>query len=132
MPIEYKRDPAITAEELASVFERSGIRRPVDDLVRMQRMLDAADLTFAAYDGEKLIGYARSLTDFCFCCYLSDLAVDKAYQRNGIGKELVHRVQSAIGEETAMLLLSAPDAMEYYPHIGFDKAENAWIIKRKR
>jgi len=107
-------------------------RNDGDGLVRVaeQRMLDAADLTFAAYDGAKLIGYARSLTDFCFCCYLSDLAVRKEYQSKGIGKELVARTKEIIGEQCMLLLLSAPGAMDYYSKIGMEKVTNGFIIKR--
>ena len=130
--IDYRRDPAVTAEEVADCFRRSGIRRPVDDVGRIGRMLKHANLTICAFDGDKLVGIARSLTDFSYCCYLSDLAVDKEYQRRGIGQELIRLMEEAIGEESMLLLLAAPDAMPYYPHVGFDKAENAWIKKRKR
>jgi N-acetylglutamate synthase-like GNAT family acetyltransferase len=83
-----------------------------------------------ARDNGQLVGIARALTDFCFCCYLSDLAVDRDYQRSGIGARLVRMVEGAIGEQTMLLLLSAPEAMDYYPKIGFQKVENGWMIKR--
>jgi predicted N-acetyltransferase YhbS len=130
--IDYRRDPNVSAEEVADCFRRSGIRRPVDDIDRIGRMLWHANLTFCAFDGDRLVGVARSLTDFAYCCYLSDLAVDKEYQRQGVGQELIRRTEGAIGEESMLLLLAAPDAMEYYPHVGFEKAENAWIKKRKK
>jgi len=131
MTIEYRTNYPVTAESVANVFRRSGIRRPVDDLARIQKMLDHADLTVSAWDGERLIGIGRALTDFSFCCYLSDLAVDREYQRKGIGRVLVAHIQEIIGKDTMLLLLSAPEAMAYYPHIGFEKAENAWIIHRQ-
>ncbi len=81
---------------------------------------------------ETLVGIARCLTDFAYCCYLSDLAVDREYQRQGIGKQLVKRVQEAIGDESMLLLLAAPTAMDYYPYIGFNKVDNAWMLPRKR
>jgi ribosomal protein S18 acetylase RimI-like enzyme len=132
MKLNYRIDAPVTAEMVAALFRVSGIRRPIDDLPRIQKMLDHANLTITAWDEEKLVGIARALTDFSFCCYLSDLAVDKAYQRQGIGKELVCRVQEAIGEESMLLLLAAPAAMDYYPHIGFQKVDRAWAIDRKR
>lgn len=130
--LTYLINVPVTAQMVANLFLASGIRRPVDDLPRIQKMLDHANLTITAWDGEKLVGIARALTDFSFCCYLSDLAVDKAYQRQGIGKELVRRVQEAIGEESMLLLLAAPEAREYYPHIGFQKVDRAWGFDRKR
>jgi ribosomal protein S18 acetylase RimI-like enzyme len=80
----------------------------------------------------KLVGVSRSLTDFCYCCYLSDLAVRKEYQTSGIGKKLIELTKSVIGDQTALILLSAPAAMEFYPKIGFSKIENGFIIKRSK
>src|SRR5690348_13283899 len=133
MAITYSSKSHITAQQLADVFRHSGIRRPVDDLGRMQQMIDRADLTVTAWDGEKLVGVSRSLTDFCFACYLSDLAVDRAYQRQGIGKELVRLTREAIGQQTTLVLIAAPEAVNYYPKIGFDAlAERGYFINRTR
>ncbi|MGN1387635.1 MAG: GNAT family N-acetyltransferase [Bacillus sp. (in: firmicutes)] len=128
--INYKINAPIAAEQFSQVFRASGIRRPVDDLPRLQKMLDHADLLITAWDGEQLVGVARSITDFSYCCYLSDLAVDKSHQSQGIGKELVRQTQRQLSEEVALILLSAPTAMEFYPHIGFQKIENGFIIPR--
>lgn len=130
--IEYRLNAPVTGEEVADVFVRSGINRPTDDIDRIQKMLDQANLTITAWHGQKLIGIARSLTDFCYCCYLSDLAVDTEYQRGGVGKELIQQTQRQLSEQVSLILLSAPTAMSYYPKVGFDKVENAWIIRRKR
>ncbi len=132
MEITYRVNAPVTTEAVIDLFRASGIRRPVDQPERIGRMLQHANLTITAWDGEKLVGIARALTDFSFCCYLSDLAVDSAYQRGGIGKELVRRVQAAIGDESMLLLLAAPEAMAYYPHIGFQKVDRAWEIRRKK
>ncbi|MBO0959711.1 GNAT family N-acetyltransferase [Neobacillus sp. MM2021_6] len=130
--IDFRIGTAVTAEELSDVFERSGIRRPVDDLPRLQRMIEHSDLLITAWDEQTLVGVARAVTDFSYCCYLSDLAVNKDYQKKGIGKELVRLVQEQIGEEVTLLLLSAPTAMEYYPQIGFNKVENGFIMPRTK
>ncbi|TCM95689.1 putative N-acetyltransferase YhbS [Paenibacillus sp. BK033] len=132
MPVEYRIEAPVTAVQVAEVFRSSGIKRPVDDLPRIQKMIDNADLILSAWDGEELVGIARAVTDFAYCCYLSDLAVSKTHQRLGIGTNLVNRLQEHLGEEVALLLLSAPSAMDYYPRIGFDKADNAFLIKRVR
>jgi N-acetylglutamate synthase-like GNAT family acetyltransferase len=125
--IEHARK--ITAQQLASVFARSGINRPTHNLTLMQAMVDTADSLVTAWDGDLLIGVARSLTDFCRSCYLADLAVDRAYQKHGVGKRLVEQVRGAIGADTILLLLAAPAAMDYYPKIGFDLIENGYVIK---
>ena len=129
--IIYKSNEDITAEQLSQVFRTSGIKRPVDDLSRLQKMLDNGDILITAWDGDQLVGIARSITDYSYCCYLSDLAVNKNYQSLGIGKELVRQTQLHISEEVALILLSSPIAMEFYPHIGFKKVENGFIIPRQ-
>jgi len=77
------------------------------------------------------VGIARALTDFSYCCYLSDLAVARQYQRHGIGRELIQRVKRCVGDKSMLLLLSSPEAMQYYPRIGLEPVANGWIIKRK-
>ncbi|MGL5127622.1 MAG: GNAT family N-acetyltransferase [Aeromonas popoffii] len=132
LQILYRRDVDITPAQLAQVFRRSGIRRPVDDLPRIAKMLEHGNLLVTAWDGERLVGVARALTDFCFCCYLSDLAVDREYQKQGIGATLIRSVKDAIGEQSMLLLLAAPEVMEYYPKAGFECVPNGWIIRRSK
>lgn len=132
MKIEYDRSGEVSPQELATVFERSGIRRPTGDLERMRRMIAGASLLVTARHERRLVGVARSLTDFCYACYLSDLAVDADYQRQGIGKKLIRQTQEAIGDEVMLLLIAAPTAMSYYPECGFAAMDRAWWIDRKR
>lgn len=122
---------AITAGQLASIFTRSGINRPAHDLERMRKMLDSADLLLTAWEGELLVGVARSLSDFCATCYLADLAVDRERQRRGIGAQLIARTRAIIGPDLNLLLLAAPGAMAYYPRLGFAAVDNGWIIRRR-
>lgn len=132
MNIVYARDGEVSATELAEVFKASGIRRPFQDLDRMARMIAGASLLISARHAGRLVGVARSLTDFCYACYLSDLAVDAAYQRRGIGKELIRQTQLAIGNESMILLIAAPEAMAYYPQCGFVAMDRAWYSDRKK
>jgi N-acetylglutamate synthase-like GNAT family acetyltransferase len=129
--ITYSEDKHQDAKDVANVFKESGIRRPYEVIERIQRMIDNSDVVISAWLDGKMIGIARALTDFSYCCYLSDLAVDVKYQKHGVGKELVKLVQAKIGDECVLILLSAPEALEYYPKIGFDRADNAFVIKRK-
>jgi N-acetylglutamate synthase-like GNAT family acetyltransferase len=128
--IEYRHNFPLEPVDVAAVFDASGIRRPTKDLARIERMFANADLILSAWHEGKLIGVCRALTDFSYCCYLSDLAVSNTYQKLGIGRELIARVQASIGDEVALILLSAPEAMEYYPKVGFEKIENGFIVKR--
>lgn len=128
--IQYQLDHKLTPTQLADIFDRAGLNRPTDDLARMAQMLAHGDILITAWDADKLVGVARSLTDFCFCCYLSDLAVDENYQHRGIGKQLIAMTQEKIGPKTTLLLLAAPTAMAYYPKVGFEAVPNGWTIKR--
>lgn len=130
MAIQYKINVPLHSREVSDVFKSSGIKRPVDDMDRIQRMIDHADVNVSAWDGDILVGIARAITDYSYCCYLSDLAVSKPYQRRGIGTELINQLREHLGEEVSLLLLSAPTAMEYYPKVGFEKTEKAFLIPR--
>jgi len=130
--IEYRRDAAITAAELADLFRRSGIRRPVDDPDRLSAMIRNGSLMITAWRSGRLVGVARALTDFSYCCYLSDLAVDRDLQGVGIGSELVRRTKAAAGDQSMLLVLSAPEAMGFYRKIGMEPVDSGWIIKRSR
>lgn len=130
--IHYKDDKAQRAEDVAEVFRTSGMKRPYEDVDRIARMIEHCDVLITGWDGDKMVGVARAITDYSYCCYLSDLAVDQAYQKQGIGKALVARVQQAIGEECSLVLLSAPGAVSYYPQLGFEKSERAYVVSRGR
>lgn len=132
MNITYSTAIIPATAEIIEVYKSSGINRPTADARRIAKMYANSGLVATAWDGEVLVGVARSLTDFCYACYLSDLAVRLEYQKLGIGKELVTITRKAIGPESMLLLLSAPAAMEYYPKIGMDKMDNAFMIKRER
>ena len=127
--ITYQQEQSLSPEEFVSVLNRSTLaeRRPVDDPERVKNMLQHANLTITARDNGKLVGVARSITDFAFCTYLSDLAVDEAYQKQGIGKELIRqtKLKSPLGK---LLLLAAPKAQTYYPRIGMRHFEHCFFI----
>jgi predicted N-acetyltransferase YhbS len=106
-----------------------GERRPLDDRERMAAMLQNANLVVTAWDRELLVGISRALTDFAYATYLSDLAVRLSHQRTGIGKELIRRTQAAAGPQATLILLSAPAAASYYPHVGFTQHPSAWFLK---
>lgn len=128
--ISYRTGNDLDLDQVIALYRSStlGERRPVDDRARMQQMLEKANLVITAWDGAKLVGIARSLSDFCYATYLSDLAVDETYQRQGIGKELIRLTQEA-GGQASVILLSAPKAVEYYPRIGMTAHPSAWWLR---
>ena len=130
MNITYRTDTIPPTADIIAVYESSGINRPTHNIERINKMYANSNLVLTAWDGGLLVGIARSLTDFCYACYLSDLAVSLEYQKAGIGKKLVELTKEHIGDECMLLLLAAPSAMEYYPKIGMEKLDNAFLIKR--
>jgi predicted N-acetyltransferase YhbS len=129
----YHQEPNLTPEEFIDVLVRStlGERRPVHEPERIRKMLANANLILTARVDGLLVGVSRALTDFAFCTYLSDLAVDERYQKQGIGRELIRRTHEAAGSDTALILLAAPKAQTYYPHIGMNRHESCWTIPRR-
>jgi predicted N-acetyltransferase YhbS len=131
MPIDYRTGNDLDLAAVIDLYRDStlGERRPVDDPGRMKRMLTEANLVITAWDGRELIGIVRSFTDFAYCTFVADLAVRLSRQRQGIGKELIRRTQAA-APDAYMALLAAPQAVDYYPRIGFRAHPSAWILDR--
>jgi hypothetical protein len=130
LKIENEVKGKVTAEELSKLFRSSGIKRPDDDIGRLNEMIFYSNSILKARENSKLVWIAMAMTDFRYCCYLSDLAFDSSYQRLGIGKKPVDIVKKQIGERSMLLLLSASGGMNYNPGIGFELISNAFLIKR--
>lgn len=135
MNLTFQTETEISPDEFVDVLRRSTLaeRRPVDEPETIRAMLEHADLIVTARSGEVLVGVSRAITDFAYCTYLSDLAaaVDVEFQKRGIGKELIRRTHKAASFNTTLILLAAPKAAGYYPHIGMTKHESCWIIPRQ-
>lgn len=130
MEIVYQIDTTPDTATIIDLYISSGLNRPIEDKERITKMYANSNLIVTAWDNDKLVGISRSITDFCYCCYLSDLAVRQEYKSAGIGKNLIALTKEKIGDQTMLLLLSAPTAMGYYPKVNFQKVENGFIIKR--
>ncbi|MGH7168713.1 MAG: GNAT family N-acetyltransferase [Gemmataceae bacterium] len=131
--VTYRQESDLAPEEFIDVLVRSTLaeRRPVHDLDTMRAMLKNADVILTARLDGLLVGVSRAITDFAFCTYLSDLAVDERHQRQGIGRELIRRTHEAAGLHTTLILLAAPKAQTYYPYIGMTKHDSCWVIARQ-
>jgi predicted N-acetyltransferase YhbS len=128
--IQYQIEEKLTVEEFRAILVRTtlGDRRPINEPERLAKMLEHGNLMVTARENGKLIGIARSLTDFLYCTYLSDLAVDEAYQKMGIGKELIRQTKLAT-PKAVLILLSAPTAVTYYPKVGLTQFEQCYILR---
>jgi GNAT superfamily N-acetyltransferase len=133
MTIAYAREDNLGATEFIDVLRRSGLaeRRPVDDVARIEAMLAHANLIVTARDAGRLVGVSRALSDFSYCCYLSDLAVDRDCQRRGIGRALIAETRREAGPNAMCLLVSAPDAITFYRAIGMPQSASAFLYPRE-
>jgi GNAT superfamily N-acetyltransferase len=129
--IDYRVGNDLDLDDVIELYRAStlGERRPVDHRDRMAAMLEHANLVVTAWDGTRLVGISRAFSDFAFVTYLSDLAVRASHQRMGIGKELIRITRREGGPNAYIILLAAPKAVEYYPHVGFTLHESAWVLR---
>jgi len=131
MNIIYKVDADISVEQAIALYRNStlGERRPVDNPEIFKGMLENASVTVSAWHNDVLVGISRTLTDFTYVAYLSDLAVDAKFQKKGIGKQLIRETRGKLGKECMLVLLAAPKANKYYAKLGFESTPSAWIMR---
>ncbi len=130
MNITYCFDKRPLADEVIELYDNAGLPRPTSDKERIQKMFDNSNLVVTAWDNDLLVGVSRSITDWVWACYLSDLAVRDDYKKAGIGRQLINLTREKVGNQSMILLLSVPAAMKYYPKVGFERQESSFIINR--
>lgn len=130
MDVQFSLEPDLSAGEFIDLLHHStlAVRRPVLDPPRIEAMLRNAQIIATARSNQRLVGVSRAISDFAYCTYLSDLAVDESFQRQGIGKRLIEVTHEEAGRETTLILLAAPAAEEYYPKIGMHQHNSCWTI----
>ena len=130
-PVSFALEPDFAPTEFIDVLRRSGLaeRRPVDQADRILGMLDHASILAVARESSgRAVGVARAISDFTYCTYLSDLAVDRDFQRQSIGRALIQRVRDAGGGNATLVLLAAPAAVGYYPRLGLERHGSCWTM----
>jgi ribosomal protein S18 acetylase RimI-like enzyme len=130
--IIYKFDVVPTPTQVIELYNDAGLPRPTHDPKRIRAMFENSDLIVTAWNESKLVGVSRTITDWVWCSYLADLAVNPNYKRSGIGKSLIQLTRERVGEESMVLLLSVPTAIDYYPKVGCTKEDRAFIIHRTK
>lgn len=132
--IQYRVGNQLSVDDVLRLLHASTLaaRRPVDDPTVIADMIRHAQLLVSAWDGDRLVGLARTLTDFSYVGYLADLAIDAEYQRQGIGRELIARTREQMGPRSFLVLIAAPAATGYYPRIGFQQHPSAWVLQHEQ
>src|SRR5919108_1956575 len=126
LQVRYARESALDVSEFRRVLVESGLAatRPVDDEPRLRAMLTSADLIVTArldQPGAALVGLARGITDFVWCCYLAELAVSASAQGLGIGKGLLDEARRQLGPRVSLVLFSVPEAVGFYERVGMER-----------
>ncbi len=132
MEIIYRTNVVPDTDQISELYDKSGLPRPTNDKARITKMFENSNLIVSAWHNSNLVGVARSITDWVWSCYLADLAVSPEYKNSGIGKKLVDLTKENLGEQSMILLLSVPTAMDYYPKIGFSKEDRSFTILRSQ
>ncbi len=129
--ISYRVGNDLDLDEVLDLYRAStlGARRPIDDRAIFADMIRHANLVVTAWEGDLMVGISRSLTDFTYVAYLSDLAVRDSHQKLGIGRELIARTRAEMGPRSMIVLLAAPAAVDYYPKLGFTQHGSAWVLR---
>lgn len=133
MKIIFKTEIVPDLEEIIDLYDQSGYF-PIEErtnLARIKQMHDSADIVISAWHQNKLIGLSRAISDFCYCCYLSDICVRNKYKRQGIGHRLIQLTKEMAGKECKLILQSSPNAIEFYSKIGMEQINSAFIIQRE-
>jgi len=127
--ITYRTDIVPDSELIINLYIDAGLKRPVEDKNRIERMFNSSNLIITAWHNDKLVGLSRAMTDYGYWCYLADLAVRSNYQKQGIGHRLIHETKIKAGPDCTLLLLSAPTALSYYKKLGLENVSNAFVLK---
>lgn len=126
--MQYTNQQELSVEQLATVFKKAGLSRPVNNQQILEKMLSGASILWTAWDGDRLVGVARALIDYGHVCYLADLAVIDEYQHQGIGRKLVDNLKEQLGKDVTLVLFAAPGAMNYYSKLGFKNVNTGFMI----
>jgi predicted N-acetyltransferase YhbS len=132
MEIKYQTNVMPAVKQVIELYNAAGLPRPTDDSERIGKMFENSDLIVTAWDGDELVGVCRTITDWVWSSYLADLAVSPEHKKSGIGRKLIEITREKLGEQSMVLLLSVPTAMEYYPKVGFAKEDRAFMIDRSK
>ena len=124
------RSEKLTAEEYIDFLKRTdlGSQYPKERFAeRIPRLLENASISLAARNDEnRLIGVLLGLTDFAYWLYVTDLGVDRDYERQGIGRRLMKLAHETAGGEKdiAVYLIANENAVPFYEKLGMKKADD--------
>lgn len=117
--IHYRPVTLDDYKQVREVMRAAGLEKGDVEESRMRRMIDNANRTVGAWDGERMVGFARALCDEAFNGYIGTVCVDPDYQRRGIGTELVRQLIEDSPEIT-WVLRAGRGSGPFWEKQGFD------------
>lgn len=125
--VTYSHGPPPEPAQLLRLFHQApwAKHRSLGDA---RAMLHNTDVTLSAWDGERLVGFGRVLTDFVYRATIWDVIVDKAYQRQGIGKEIVTRILNHPRLNRVELFWLCTRRPGFYEKLGFTSKEQTGMV----
>ena len=129
MNIKYTEE-RLSAEEYISFLKRTdlGSQYPKERFKeRIEKLVKNVSISLVARnEDEKIVGVLFGLTDFCYWLYVTDLGVDREYEKNGIGKQLMKRAHDIAGGEKdiAVYLIANENAVPFYKKLGMKFADD--------
>ena len=131
MSYTIKVNAPLTVQQVHDPYQQTHFDKPIAGAARLQVMIDETQLVLSVWDDEHLIGFARCLTDFEYCCYLSDILILPAYEGHQIGRQLIATLQAYIGPRVTLSLRAADSAVGFYERINLPHADNMFRIGRE-
>ena len=120
--VDYSFERPIEPEQLQILFRQTGWAddRSPDGI---QKMLDATYLVLGAWEGDRLIGFVRTITDGIYRALIDDMVVEESRRGRGIGSELMERLIKRLREMEVeeVFLRCGGDVVPFYQRHGFEK-----------
>jgi ribosomal protein S18 acetylase RimI-like enzyme len=131
--IVYRDTHDVDLDQLTVLFNVVGWERRTADRERLAQLVRGSLYVVSAWDADRLVGFARGISDGATNAYISTAAVLPEYQKRGIGRELIQQL-IADHDGIQFVLHANERAYPFYLHldVGFEPLDNVLVRRRKR
>ena len=130
--INFLDSTGINPQQLLALYGQTDWARDrsLDDT---KLMLAHTDVAISAWDGPRMVGFGRVLTDYVFRASIWDVIVDRAYQDRDIGKGIIHRILTHPKlERVELFWLCSRRYQAFYASLGFSDKEQTGMVWDRR
>lgn len=125
--VTFSEKKDLSPEQLLKLFHQAPWAKG-RTLEEAREMLRHTDVALCAWDSEQLVGFGRVLTDFVYRATIWDVIVDKAYQKYGIGTEIVQRILNHPRLKKVELFWLCTRRPGFYEKLGFSSKEQTGMV----